>query len=174
MQTETETEGNESNRTTQLTINETLPPYKEISIRDKYHITYITCLIVGLGSLLPYTCLLSSSDYFQQNHKKTNNIILRMMTLFDIFNFGSIALLIPFNTIISIKTRIIICNLVTAITFLLIIKYVDSYSFSLCISCLCGTTNGVLCVSAIAYAQFFSEKLCFNLCINHYFHLIFF
>ena len=44
---------------TSLKINETLP-YKEIAIKDKYKITYISCLIIGMGSLLPYTCLLSS------------------------------------------------------------------------------------------------------------------
>lgn len=147
---------------TTLTINETLP-FKDITVRDKYHITYITCVMIGLASLLPYTCLLSSSDYFQQHHSKVNNIILQMMTILNIFNFGSIALLIPFNKFISIYTRIYICSIMTAIIFITIFKYVDSYSFILGMSCLCGVSCGTLCTTVIAYAQFFSSKLCFNL-----------
>ena len=91
-----------------------------------------------------------------------------MMTILNIFNFGSIALLIPFNRFISINTRIYVCSVITAIIFLLIIKYVDHYSFILCMSCLCGISCGTLCTTVIAYAQFFSPKLCFIFILEYY------
>jgi len=50
-----------------------------IIVKDKYHITYWTCLLVGIGSLLPYSCIISSSDYFIIHH--SNHIFVTMMTV---------------------------------------------------------------------------------------------
>lgn len=126
--------------------------------KDKYFLTYVTCIMVGIGSLMPYTCLLSSSDYFQINYKLIDNIVLKMMILLNIFNFAGIAFLIPFNYLISIKTRIIICNVITGIVFVIIVVFNNNYLLIWFISCICGISCGTLCVSIISYAQLFSPK----------------
>ena len=148
-------------------------PLKDICVTDKYYITYLTCLVVGAGSLLPYTGLLSVADYFQSKHPDIN-IMLWLNTPLNICNFACIALLIPFNHIISISTRIIVCCLTTSLLFLTVTSYVDNYLFLFIVSCCCGMACGTLCVSVIAYAQCFSQSLSiysiFKCLIHHQIH----
>ncbi len=143
-------------RSTIVAINDTLP-FKNICIVDKCYITYFTCLLLGIGSLLPYTTLVSAFEYFNENHKPIN-IILHVSLMNNIFNCASIALLVAFHDNISIKSRIILCNLATAFVFVIIPNNAHGYAFLLSSAAFCGATLGILSVSVIEYGQLFTKK----------------
>ena len=130
--------------------------FQEFRIKDKYYINYYVCMIVGIASLMPYQCTIISSDYFIMYHGKS--IVVKIVTIQNIFHFIVIISLMKFNQLFPIRARIIFLLITTIIIFSLIPYLSYIYEFVLFIAAITGTLCGCLAASIIGYSQIFSSK----------------
>ena len=129
-----------------------------VPVIDTYNINYVTCLLLGLSSLLSNGCVFAAIDYITQYQQKS--IIFAIDTIMNITNLTAITILIPFNRFIPTTLRIIFFSFLISILFFITPHFVHNYWFILFLAGCCGFTGGTLSTTIIGYSQIFSQELC--------------
>ena len=132
------------------------------AVTDKYYVTTITCLMLGIASPFSYPTFFASGDYFQQKYgDQYPNLMFYIVVLLNIFNFlGIIILLIPQSSIFSISCRTYTFLIIMGIAVLIIPSLqllhdsnIDNIII-LIVASFGGLTTGVICTTGCSFAQF--------------------
>eukprot|EP01084_Bolivina_argentea_P073056 132606_1 len=137
-----------------------------MSTVDKWNLSKITCILMGISSVFGYSAFYGSADYFKQEYGNNYpDLMFYIVLLLNVFNFFGIVLLLkPF---ISITTRTYVLFSIMAILFLLIppteIHTIFHDSFSIIIICIVasfgGFVTGTMCTTSCSFAQFLQNDI---------------